>query len=98
MAVVFDQQPVRRGTFDERTYGEPSCVRCLFTDARPHPAANAADRPVVAVAAADRFGLRRICHLCDLPGFPAELLLRPAIPLPDAVLLALLEQSLRRSR
>ena len=78
-------------TLDERTHGEPSCVRCLFTRARPDNATDASHRSVVVVAVAGRPGLRHIPYLCHGARAAEGLLLRPAVSLPDAVLLAVHE-------
>ena len=60
----------------------------------PDPAAHAAHRPLVEVAADRRPGLRRVRHLRDGAGVPAEQLLRRRVPLPDAVLLAVHQHGL----
>src|SRR6185312_12896833 len=78
----------------ERTHRRPQGDRRLFAEPCPNSAAHAAHRPVVAVAAHRRPGLRRLPDLRRGAGVSAEQLLRPRVPLPDSVLFTVYQQGL----
>ena len=82
----------------ERTHRRPQGDRRLLAEPCRDSAAHPAHRPLVAVAADRGPGFRRVRDLRDGAGVPAEQLLRRGIQLPDAVLLTVHQQGLRRRR